>query len=114
MNEDREIKRDPAGTPRARDTDRRLPVTAEVGGEGGSYAEPTIQVATFDEDIDRTEGRGGYSSAATYANRGAEVAGGGMSSAPEPAHGMIRYPSEDPSVPVAGATLEHRETSTRR
>ena len=27
--------------------DTSLPVTAEVGGEGGSYADPTLQVATF-------------------------------------------------------------------
>jgi hypothetical protein len=27
--------------------DKRLPVTAEVGSEGGSYADPTTQVATF-------------------------------------------------------------------
>jgi hypothetical protein len=27
--------------------DTRLPVTAEVGSEGGSYADPTTQVATF-------------------------------------------------------------------
>ena len=26
---------------------RQLPVTAEVGGEGGSYADPTMQVETF-------------------------------------------------------------------
>jgi hypothetical protein len=28
-------------------TDRKLPVTAEVGGEGGSYADATLQVETF-------------------------------------------------------------------
>ncbi len=27
--------------------DRKLPVTAEVGGEGGSYADATNQVETF-------------------------------------------------------------------
>lgn len=31
--------------------DKKLPVTGEVGSEGGSYAEPTYQVATFDEDL---------------------------------------------------------------
>lgn len=30
---------------------RRLPITAEVGGEGGSYADPTQQVATFQGDV---------------------------------------------------------------
>jgi hypothetical protein len=28
-------------------TDRKLPVTAEVGGEGGSSADATLQVETF-------------------------------------------------------------------
>lgn len=27
--------------------DKSLPVTAEVGGEGGSYADPTVQAETF-------------------------------------------------------------------
>jgi hypothetical protein len=29
----------------------KLPITAEVGGEGGSYADPTNQVATFEGDV---------------------------------------------------------------
>lgn len=42
----------------SRSDDRRentLPVTAEVGAEGGSYADPTIQVPTFQEDLPRTD-----------------------------------------------------------
>ncbi len=42
----------------SRPDDRRenkLPVTAEVGAEGGSYADPTIQVPTFHEDLPRTD-----------------------------------------------------------
>ena len=31
--------------------DKRLPVTGEVGSEGGSYADPTMQVPTFHEDL---------------------------------------------------------------
>ena len=31
--------------------DTKLPVTGEVGSEGGSYADATLQVATFDEEI---------------------------------------------------------------
>jgi hypothetical protein len=31
--------------------DKKLPVTGEVGSEGGSYADATHQVATFDEDL---------------------------------------------------------------
>jgi hypothetical protein len=43
----------------SRSDDRReneLPVTAEVGDEGGSFADPTIQVPTFHEDLGRTDG----------------------------------------------------------
>ena len=29
---------------------RKLPVTAEVGGEGGSYADATVQAETFTSD----------------------------------------------------------------
>jgi hypothetical protein len=32
--------------------DEKLPVTAEVGGEGGSYADPTFQEATERGDIE--------------------------------------------------------------
>jgi hypothetical protein len=35
--------------------DNKLPVTAEVGGEGGSCADPTIQVPTFHEDLPSTD-----------------------------------------------------------
>lgn len=41
-----------------RSDDRRenkLPVTSEVGAEGGSYADPTIQVPTFHDDLPRTD-----------------------------------------------------------
>jgi hypothetical protein len=31
--------------------DKKLPVTGEVGSEGGSYADPTLQVATFEGDL---------------------------------------------------------------
>jgi hypothetical protein len=41
-------------TPKYRDD--KLPVTAEVGGEGGSYADPTFQKATEEGDIE-TESR---------------------------------------------------------
>jgi hypothetical protein len=38
-----------------RDTEPELPVTAEVGGEGGSFAEPTIQVPTKKGDVGRVD-----------------------------------------------------------
>ena len=33
--------------------DKSLPVTGEVGSEGGSYADPTVQAPTFNEDLGR-------------------------------------------------------------
>lgn len=36
--------------------DKTLPVTSEVGSEGGSFADPTHQVATFTGDIPRVDG----------------------------------------------------------
>lgn len=34
--------------------DKKLPVTGEVGSEGGSFADPTNQVAEFEGDVGRT------------------------------------------------------------
>ena len=34
--------------------DKKLPVTGEVGSEGGSYADPTYQVSEFDGDLGET------------------------------------------------------------
>lgn len=34
--------------------DRTLPVTGEVGSEGGSYADPTYQVSEVEGDLGRT------------------------------------------------------------
>jgi hypothetical protein len=38
-------------SPKDDQAEEKLPVTAEVGGEGGSYADPTTQVATFEGDV---------------------------------------------------------------
>jgi hypothetical protein len=38
--------------------DTSLPVTGEVGGEGGSFADPAVQVATETGDLDRTDSDG--------------------------------------------------------
>jgi hypothetical protein len=35
-----------------------LPVTAEVGGEGGSFADPTVQIASEKGQLDRTNSDG--------------------------------------------------------
>ena len=78
-----------------------LPITAEVGSEGGSYADPTNQVASLQNDVARASGHGGASSAATQATRHDMVEGGGLSAAPDPNHGMIRYPTEPPPLSSA-------------
>ena len=38
--------------------DTSLPVTGEVGGEGGGFADPTVQVASETGDLDRTGSEG--------------------------------------------------------
>lgn len=89
----------------SRTDDRRddpLPVTAEVGGEGGSYADPTMQVSTFagpGEGLPRGPGSGGPSSVATQAIHRETIAGGGMSADSD--RGMVRYPTEPPTPPSA-------------
>lgn len=34
--------------------DRKLPVTGEVGSEGGSFADPTLQVAELEGEVGRS------------------------------------------------------------
>jgi hypothetical protein len=95
----------------SRTDDRRdapLPVTAEVGGEGGSYADPTMQVETFQhpfKDQRNQEQGGGSAGVANYALDQASVAEGGVGTSPEPATGMLRYPTEAPPAtpPAASA-----------
>jgi hypothetical protein len=80
--------------------DRReptLPVTAEVGSEGGSFADPATQVSTFEGDVTRVRGRGGASSTATQGIRLAEIRDAGASAAA----GIVRYPTEAPDGPAA-------------
>jgi hypothetical protein len=73
-----------------------LPVTSEVGSEGGSFADPTAQVATSEGDIRRHSGRGGASSSATQATRAGDI----QPTAPA-ADGIVRYPTEPPHPPAA-------------
>ncbi len=85
-----------------------LPVTAEVGGEGGSYADPTIQVATFGRPLAQVDGHGGAASVATQATRSDQVDAGGAGAGPDPADGMLRYPTEDPATPHKPAARQGR------
>lgn len=50
-------ERNPAGHASRSDDqrERQFPVTGEVGGEGGSFADPTLQVPTFHDDVPRTQ-----------------------------------------------------------
>lgn len=76
-----------------RTDDRRsttLPVTGEVGGEGGSFADPTSQVATFHQALEYTGGAAGTSSAAAQVLRADDV------TAPSASGGFLRYPTEPP------------------
>lgn len=34
--------------------DKKLPVTGEIGSEGGSYGDPTLQISHFEGDLGRT------------------------------------------------------------
>jgi hypothetical protein len=82
---------------------RPLPVTAEVGGEGGSFADATNQVATFREpQADRRADRTAVPSVANYALHDESIAEGGVGTAPDPARGMKRFPTDPPAgeVPV--------------
>lgn len=77
-------------------TEGRLPVTAEVGSEGGSYADPTVQVATFDGDVERLRGHAGARSRATEATRAGHADEEG---------GILRYPTEPPDAPAGSPRM---------
>ena len=58
--------------------DKTLPVTAEVGDEGGSYADPTVQAETFagpsgNERVDPKQTGAAGGEAAAVASQGTPV-----------------------------------------
>jgi hypothetical protein len=59
--------------------DKKLPVTGEVGSEGGSYADPTYQISQFEGDLGRVA-------------ENAEPDAGGETDTED----MIKHPSEPP------------------
>jgi hypothetical protein len=67
-------------------THTKLPVTAEVGGEGGSFADPTMQVATF---------TGSEKRHSTPLDEGHQPGGDA-----DAARGILRYPTESPESPT--------------
>ena len=80
-----------------------LPITAEVGGEGGSYADRTMQAETFagGVGVPRVDGSGRTSSVANYAIR-QDYSSAGADMDLDRA-GAVRYPTEPP--PVRAQTL---------
>jgi hypothetical protein len=79
--------------------EKKLPVTGEIGSEGGSYAEPANQVATFSgpasPNVPPADAVAGQMSIAT------DTAARGIESGDDTASGIIRYPTEPPSPPDA-------------
>jgi hypothetical protein len=76
--------------------DEDLPVTAEVGGEGGSFAESTYKSSDEkpDERASGTRQPDAAPDTAQYAEHREQVADEGVGTAPDPAHGMKKYPTE--------------------
>ncbi len=75
--------------------DKRLPVTAEVGSEGGSYADPTMQVATFGND-----GEGlvnvDHSASDDHGYALGHESNGGVTPGTDSTPVMHRYPTDPP------------------
>lgn len=67
-----------------------LPVTSEVGGEGGSFADPTVQVASFQGDLRRNPS-GGDSETASRPVRSESVS---ANAGDEARSGVVRFPTE--------------------
>ena len=67
-----------------------LPVTAEVGGEGGSFADPTVQVASAEGRLDRTDSVGD----GEIASRPLRSESVSANAADDVSEGLVKYPSE--------------------
>ena len=78
-----------------KDTDDRrrasLPVTAEVGDEGGSFADPTAQVATFDGEL----GRCGSEGDGETGSRQVRAESMSASEDEDVTKGIVKYPNEE-------------------
>lgn len=88
-----------------RRTDDTLPVTSEVGSEGGSYADPLNQAATFsgpaNPNVSPADAMAGNLSVATETAARGPLAGTSLDSGDDIASGMVRYPTEPSSPPDA-------------
>lgn len=67
-----------------------LPVTSEVGGEGGSFADPTTQVASREGQLDRTESDGDSETASRPVRSESVTA----NTADDVKRGMAKYPGK--------------------
>jgi hypothetical protein len=79
--------------------DDHLPVTAEVGGEGGSFADATYPAAERgqDDDLHRqadSEQPAAAADVAQNATHREQIAEGGVGTAPDPATGLKKSPEE--------------------
>jgi hypothetical protein len=86
-----------ADAPKFRDDE--LPVTAEIGGEGGSFADPTYQEAARRGELSRTPDTRqppAQGDLPGYASHRSQIEQGGAGTAPGPDEGMKKYPTEDP------------------
>jgi hypothetical protein len=82
-----------------------LPVTAEIGSEGGSYADRTNQVATFsgpaNPNVSPVDAAAGRMAVATESSARGPRGRTSVDSADDTVSGMVRYPTEPPSPPEA-------------
>jgi hypothetical protein len=82
-----------------------LPVTAELGSEGGSDAEPLNQTATFsgpaNPNVSPADAVAGNMSIAVESAARGPLAGTSVDASDDTASGMVRYPTEPPSPPDA-------------
>ena len=67
-----------------------LPVTAEVGGEGGSFADSTAQVASVEGRLDRIDSDGD----GEIASRPVRSESVSANAAEDVRKGVVKYPSE--------------------
>ena len=72
-----------------------LPITGEVGSEGGSYADPTTQAATFGREADTLRNVDEPVSDSHAYALGHESIDGAGSATPD----LQRYPTEPPASP---------------
>jgi hypothetical protein len=88
-----------------RDKRERLPVTREVGSEGGSYADAMQQRATFtgpaNPNVSPVDAMAGNMSVASYRISEGSLTGTEIGGVEDAGGGMIRYPTEPPSPPDA-------------